>query len=170
MLKVKDIMSKPVLTVNPDTSVKDASAMLAQNNISGLPVVEGGQIVGIFSEADVLRSIKTQKKDLRLVYPSISSLGIAFQEQVTQREIIEAYEEIGHMPVREVMSRHVDVVGPDITVSEAVMKMVQRGINRLPVVDKSEIVGIVTRADVIRGLAKEAVEQKQQPTAGPATT
>ncbi len=169
-MKVKDIMSKPVITVKPDTQVKDASAMLAQNNISGLPVVESGQIVGIFSEADVLRSIKTQKKDLRLIYPSISSLGIAFQEEVTQREIIEAYGEIGHMPVREVMSRHVEVVGPDITVSEAVMRMVQRGINRLPVVDGNEVVGIVTRADVIRGLAKEAVEQKQLQETPPATT
>jgi len=163
-------MSSPVITINPDTSVKDASALLAQNNISGLPVVEGGTIVGIFSEADVLRSIKTQKKDLRLIYPSISSLGIAFQEEVTQREIIEAYGEIGHMPVRDVMSKHVEVIGPDITVSEAVMRMVQRGINRLPVIDKNEIVGIVTRADVIRGLAKEAVEQKQLPDTPPSTT
>jgi CBS domain-containing protein len=170
MLRVKDIMSSPVITVKPDALVKDASAILAQNNISGLPVVEGGQIVGIFSEADVLRSIKTQKKDLRLIYPSISSLGIAFQEEVTQREIIEAYEEIGHMSVRDVMSTHVEVVAPDITVSEAVMRMVQRGINRLPVVEKNEVVGIVTRADVIRGLAKEAVEQKQLPDTGPSTT
>ncbi len=170
MLRVKDIMSKPVITVKPDTPVKDASAMLAQNNISGLPVVEGGLIVGIFSEADVLRSIKTQKKDLRLIYPSISSLGIAFQEEVTQREIIEAYEEIGHMHVRDVMSKHVEIVQSDITVSEAVMRMVQRGINRLPVVDNNEIVGIVTRADVIRGLAKEAVEQKRLPETPEVTT
>ncbi len=170
MLRVKDIMSKPVITVNPDTLVKDASAMLAQNNISGLPVMEGGQIVGIFSEADVLRSIKTQKKDLRLVYPSISSLGIAFQEEVTQREIIEAYEEIGRMFVRDVMSKHVELVGPEITVSEAVMRMVQRGINRLPVVENNVVIGIVTRADVIRGLAKEALEEKQLPETPQPTT
>lgn len=170
MLRVKDIMSKPVITVGPDTLVKDASAMLAQNNISGLPVMENGKIVGIFSEVDVLRSIKTQKKDLRLVYPSISSLGIAFQEEVTQREILEAYEEIGRMSVRDVMSTHVEVVGPDITVSEAVMRMVQRGINRLPVVEKNVVVGIVTRADVIRGLAKEALEANLVPDSPPPTT
>jgi len=169
MLRVKEIMSKPVITVGPDTLVKDASAILAQNNISGLPVMEDGKIVGIFSEVDVLRSIKTQKKDLRLVYPSISSLGIAFQEEVTQREIIEAYEEIGRMSVREVMSTHVEVVGPEITVSEAVMRMVQRGINRLPVVDKNVVIGIVTRADVIRGLAKEAMEESQSAASPPPT-
>jgi CBS domain-containing protein len=165
MLKVKDIMSSPVLTVGPDTTVKDASALLAERNISGVPVVELGKIVGVFSEADVLRSIKTQKKDLRLVYPSVSTLGIAFQEEVTQRELLEAYEEIGNMPVRDVMSRQVEAVGPDLTLSEAVMKMVQKGIHRLPVVEKSQIVGIITRGDVIRGLAKDAVGSKGLPKA-----
>lgn len=165
MLKVKDIMSSPVLTIGPETTVKDASAMLAENNISGLPVVDMGKIVGVFSEADVLKSIKTQKKDLRLVYPSVSSLGIAFQEEVTQRELLEAYEEIGNMPVKEVMSRQVEAVGPDQTLSEAVMRMVQRGIHRLPVVEKSQIIGIITRGDVIRGLAKDAVNSKAQPKA-----
>jgi len=155
MLKVREVMTKTVLTIGPGTSVKDAAAMLAEKNISGLPVVENDKIVGIFSEADVLRSLKTTKKDLRLIYPSISSLGIAFQEEVTQREILEAYEEIGNLPVREVMSKTVVTVAPDITLNEAIVKMVQRGINRLPVVEKNALVGIITRADVIRGLAHE---------------
>lgn len=159
-MQVKDVMTKEVVTVSPDTLVKDASAILAEKNISGLPVVEGGRVVGIFSEADVLRSIKTTKKNLRLIYPSISSLGIAFQEEVTQREILEAYEEIGNMPVKEVMSRAVETVPPDTALNEAIMKMVQKGINRLPVVDNNRLVGIVTRGDVIRGLAKEQMASK----------
>ena len=159
MLKVKDVMTSPVVSISPDMSVKEASVILAQRNISGLPVVEKEQVVGIFSEADVLRSLKTMKKDLRLVYPSISSLGIAFQEEVTQREIIEAYNEIGKMPVREVMSANVVTVSPDVAINEAIMSMVRRGINRLPVVEKSKLVGIITRGDVIRGLAKEGSGQ-----------
>lgn len=70
MLKVREIMTKTVTTVTPDTLVKDAAAILALRNISGIPVVDGGKIVGIFSEADVLKSIKTTKKDMRLIYPS----------------------------------------------------------------------------------------------------
>lgn len=155
MLKVREVMTKTVTTVTPDTLVKDAAAILALRNISGVPVVDGGKIVGIFSEADVLKSIKTTKKDLRLIYPSISSLGIAFQEEVTQREIIEAYEEIGRKPVKEVMSTRVVTVAPDITINEVIIQMVQKSINRLPVVDKNVLVGIVTRGDVIRGLAIE---------------
>jgi len=160
-LKVKDVMSKPVTTITLDTPVKDAAAMLADKNISGAPVMEGDRIVGMFTEADVLRSLKTMKKDLRLVYPSISSLGIAFQEEVTQREILEAYEEIGHLPVKEVMSREVVTVDADIPLNEAISKMVLKGIHRLPVIEKNTLVGIVTRGDIIRGLAADRNGQKK---------
>jgi len=155
MLKVKEVMSKPVITVTPETLVKEAALLLGEKDISGVPVVDAGKIVGVFSEADILRSIKTTKKDLRLIYPSVSSLGIAFQEQVTQREILEAYDEIGHRPVKEVMSKEVVAIESDTPLNEAIVKMVRKGISRLPVVDKHELVGIVTRGDVIRGLAKE---------------
>ncbi|MCU0860274.1 MAG: CBS domain-containing protein [Thermoplasmata archaeon] len=155
MVKVREVMSSPVMSITPETLVKDAAAMLAEKNVSGVPVVEGDRVVGVFSEIDVLRSIKTTKKDLRLVFPSISSLGIAFQEEVTQREIIEAYEEIGNTPVRDVMSKEVLTVDPDITLNEAIVMMVERKIQRLPVVEGKRLVGIVTRGDIIRGLAKE---------------
>ncbi len=154
-MKVREIMTKPVVTVSPETLVKDAAALLAEKNVSGMPVVSGGRIVGIFSEADVLRSIRTTKKNMRLIFPSVSSLGIAFQEEVTQREIIEAYEEIGNTPVSELMSKEVVTVGPDIELNDAILKMVQKGINRLPVVEKGSLLGIITRGDVIRGLARE---------------
>jgi CBS domain-containing protein len=161
MVKVKDVMSSPVMSITPETLVKDAAAMLAERNVSGVPVVENDRVVGVFSEIDVLRSIKTTKKDLRLVFPSISSLGIAFQEEVTQREIIEAYEEIGNTPVREVMSKEVVTVTPEITVNEAIVMMVERKIQRLPVVEGNRLIGIVTRGDIIRGLARErAVNNK----------
>jgi len=161
MLKVREVMSKPVTTVTPDTLVREAALLLAEKNISGVPVLAEGKVVGIFSEADILRSIKTTKKDLRLIYPSVSSLGIAFQEQVTQREILEAYDEIGHRPVKEVMSRQVVTVEPDIPLNEVIVQMVHKDINRLPVVERNQLVGIVTRGDVIRGLAKEESEKEQ---------
>lgn len=154
-MKVKQVMSKPVITITPDTLVKDAAALLATRNVSGAPVVDGEKIVGVFSEADVLRSLKTMKKEMRLVFPSISSLGIAFQEDVTQREILEAYEEIGNTPVREVMSKEVVTVDADIPLNDAIVKMVQRGISRLPVIEEKKLVGIVTRGDIIRGLATD---------------
>lgn len=162
MVKVREVMSSPVTSITPDTLVKDAAAMLAERNVSGVPVVENDTVVGVFSEIDVLRSIKTTKKDLRLVFPSISSLGIAFQEEVTQREILEAYEEVGNTPVKDVMSKNVVTVSPDIALNEAIVLMVEHKIQRLPVVEDKKLVGIVTRGDIIRGLAKERANNKSR--------
>jgi CBS domain-containing protein len=155
MTKVEEIMTSPVVTVTPDMPVSEAAALLAEKDVSGAPVVDQGKIVGIFSEADVLRSLKTTKKNLRLVFPSISSIGIAFQEEVVQRELLEAYEDIGSRPVSDVMSREVHTVATDITIKEAVMAMVMNDVNRLPVMKQGELVGIVTRGDVIKGLAND---------------
>ncbi len=158
MRRVKEVMSSPVVNVAPDTLVRDAVALLAERNVSGAPVMEGGKIVGIFSEVDVLSSLKTTKKNLRLVFPSLSSIGIAFQEELVQRELLEAYEEIGEKPVSEVMSKQVHTVDDDITLKDAVMVMVSADVNRLPVLKDGALVGILTRGDVIKGLANDRVE------------
>ena len=155
MRKARDVMTSPVTTVTPDMLVKDAAAVLARKDVSGAPVVENGKIVGVFSEVDVLKSLKTTKKNLRLVFPSISSIGIAFQEELVQRELLEAYEEIGEKPVSEVMSKQVFTVQEDITLKDAVVVMVQNDVNRLPVMRGAELVGIITRGDVIKGLAND---------------
>jgi CBS domain-containing protein len=97
------------------------------------------------------------------VFPSISSIGIAFQEEITQREILEAYEEIGNASVRDIMSKDVLTVSPEITLNEAIIKMVQHKINRLPVVQGKELMGIVTRGDIIRGLARERPNNSTAP-------
>lgn len=156
MRLVRESMSSPVVIVTPDMLVKDAAALLADKDVSGAPVMEGGKVVGIFSEVDVLRSLKTTKKNLRLVFPSISSIGIAFQEELVQRELLEAYEEIGAMPVSEVMSKQVHTVDDDITLKDAVVAMVKNNVNRLPVLKAGELVGIITRGDVIKGLANNS--------------
>ncbi len=167
MKKIKEVMTSPVTTVTPEMLVKDAAAVLAQRDVSGAPVVEAGKIVGVFSEVDLLKSLKTTKKNIRLVFPSISSIGIAFQEELVQRELLEAYEEIGEKPVSEVMSKNVLAVEEGITLKDAVVIMVQNDVNRLPVTRNGELVGIVTRGDIIKGLASErnGPPEKADPTA-----
>lgn len=154
-LKVRDIMTKRVMTVSPDTTVKDAAALLAENDISGVPVLDGAKLIGIFSESDILRSINMTKKNIHMVYPSVSPLGVAFQEEVSQREILEAYGEAGRIPVRDVMTKDVYTVDPEMSINDAIYRMMDHRINRLPVLDKGVLVGIVTRGDIIKGLAKQ---------------
>ncbi|MDH3365815.1 MAG: CBS domain-containing protein [Thermoplasmata archaeon] len=155
MQLVKDVMTTTIITLSPDMPVREATALLAEKDVSGAPVLDGDKIVGIFSEADILRSLKTTKKNLRLVFPSISSIGIAFQEELVQRELLEAYEDIGSRPVSEVMSTDIHTIDANLTVKDAVMAMVLNDVNRLPVVSKGLLVGIITRGDVIKGFASE---------------
>jgi CBS domain-containing protein len=160
MLRVKDIMTRDVVTVTPGTTVRDAANLLAQKGISGVPVVDGARLVGVFSESDILRSLSTVKKDIRMVYPSISPLGIAFQEEVSQREMIEAYGEAGKKTVGDVMTKSIVTVDPEATVNDAIIRMTDNKINRLPVLDKGVLVGIVTRGDIIKGLAQDPAKGK----------
>ena len=161
---VKEVMTTPVVTLTPDMPVREATELLAEKDVSGAPVLEGDNIVGVFSEADVLRSLKTTKKNLRLVFPSISSIGIAFQEELVQRELLEAYEEVGSKPVSEVMSGEIHTIDADSTVKAAVMVMVMNDVNRLPVLSEGRLVGIVTRGDVIKGLADEKNNNDKPPS------
>lgn len=155
---IKSIMTTKVVTLSPDDTIASASMKMSSARISGAPVVEeSGKLIGILSEADILRSLKTHQRSLHLVYPSLSSISVTFQEQVTERETLDAYKEIENVKVRDVMTTEVEVAREDEELRGAIKKMVAKGINRLPVVDsENKVIGIVTRGDILRGIAAES--------------
>jgi CBS domain-containing protein len=147
-MKVADAMSPDVITVAPQTPLKDAAALLARHRISGLPVVEDEQVVGVVSEADIVaRSTGTRE--------SRSFLGELFRSR--QRE-----EGIAATHVREAMSSPAITIAPGRPVAEAARVMVDRRVNRLPVVDDSRLVGIVTRADLVRAFVRPDDELERE--------
>lgn len=162
-MMIKSIMTKNVVTLSPEDTIAAASMKLSSAKISGAPVVDAsGRLIGILSEADILSSLKTHQRSLHLVYPSLSSISVTFQEQVTEREAMEAYRDIENMKVKDIMTTEVEVVHEDEEVRGAVKKMVSKGINRLPVVDsENRVIGIVTRGDILRGIASESNNAKQ---------
>ena len=157
-MKVGDIMMMTVVTISPEDTLLDASLKMSQKKVSGAPVVdEENQLLGMLSEADILRSIKTTVKTMQLIYPSLSSLGVAFKEKVSEKEVVEAYRDIEKMKVNEIMTKEVYSIGPDEELRSAIKKMVMNKINRLPVIDANgKLVGIVTRGDILRGIAEES--------------
>ena len=156
-MKIKDVMTKDVITLSPDDTILDASLRLSDKKISGAPVVDSdGKVIGIFTEADVLKKLKITSKTLKMIYPSLCSVCVSFQEEETERETIEAYKEVASMKVRDIMTTQVETVGPEGDVRDAIKKMVAKGINRLPVVDAlGKSMGIITRGDILRGIALE---------------
>jgi CBS domain-containing protein len=145
-MRVKDLMVKEVVTVAPETSLKDVATILAERGISGLPVVDGGKVVGVVSEADIL--MKAQAPE-----PTRGALGRLLHPQ-SQEEV----EKLGARTAGEAMSSPAVTIDAVASIAEAASLMVQRGINRLPVVENGRLAGILTRADVVRAFTRDDAE------------
>ena len=148
MLKVKDIMSTDVKTIGPDSSVEEAAEILSNNNISGLPVVEGENLLGIVSESDLI------VKDKKLHFPDYINVigGIIYLE--SYKKFKEEFKKFVAVKVEDLMTKKVVTVGPEDSVEDAATIMSDEDINRLPVVEGNKLVGIITRGDIVRDLAR----------------
>jgi CBS domain-containing protein len=142
-MKVEEIMTRDVITVRADTPIHAAARLMVDHGVSGLPVVdEGGAVVGILSEGDL---ILRQKPRERLPW---WRLFFADGERLARE-----YQKAAGTTVREVMTRSVVCVDPALPIESAAAIIDQRGIRRLPVVDDGQLVGIVSRGDLIKALA-----------------
>jgi CBS domain-containing protein len=149
-MRAHQIMTRNVITVTPETSIVDAAAAMLQNRLSGLPVVDGaGRLVGIVSESDFLRrcEIGTQRRRLSWLQFFVSP----------GREAAEFTRERGRK-VGEVMTRNPLTVTEETSLEEVVRLMERSNIKRLPVMRNGSLVGIVTRANVLRAVAGMARE------------
>ncbi len=155
-MRAHQIMTRNVITVTPETSIVDAASVMMQNHLSGLPVVDGtGHLVGIVSEGDFLRrfEIGTQRRR-----PNWLQFFVG-----PGREATEFVQERGRK-VGEVMTRSPLTVTEETTLEDLVRLMEQNHIKRLPVMRDETLVGIVTRANLLRTVASMA-RQVPDPTA-----
>lgn len=144
---VKDIMTRLVVRLYPDDGVKEAAERLAANGISGAPVVEDGKVVGIVSEADLIRSLAPPAPVDRgtSVFDALELLG-------AQR----SHGLVHGTTVREVMSPFVVQIPEATSIWKAASIMERRGVKRLPVVDGDDnLIGIVSRADLVKTMARD---------------
>jgi CBS domain-containing protein len=146
-MKTADIMTKPVITVTPETKIAEVARLMLQHGISGLPVVDDrGQVVGIVTEGDLLRrsELGTGRQRPRWVQLLIGPGRLA-------RDYVEAHART----VREVMSEDIASVSSADTLPDVVRLMEKRNIKRLPVIDDGRLVGIVSRANLVRALVHD---------------
>lgn len=157
-MKARDIMTSPVITVAPETTVKAVAALLFERRIGALPVVQDGRLVGIVSETDLLRrhEIGTDRFEragswwLRL-----------FGADGSLHDYVRSHARFA----RDVMTREVATVTPDTLLAETAQLLEGRGIGRVPVVDGGRLVGIVSRANLVQALAMR-VPAPAEPQAG----
>lgn len=141
-MRVADLMTTDVVTVTPETPLRDAAALLAEKKISGLPVVDArGRVVGVLSEADIVAKAGGPARERRL-------LGWLLESDV------DLADKIAARTVGDAMSAPAVTIDAERRIHEAAKVMAAEGINRLPVVDGERLVGIITRADVVRAFAR----------------
>ena len=135
---VREVMTRPALTVRSSTPIKAALALLDQHNVTALPVVNGhGRIRGVVSEADLIRDAVPPDVRLHMSYA------------VPETRVLPPHD------VGEVMNRHPVTVHPDSDLAEAIDLLTSIGVKSLPVVDDHDVVlGVISRRDVVRILAR----------------
>jgi CBS domain-containing protein len=160
-MKVDDVMTDNVFVVGLEDSIADAVKKLAENGISGSPVVdENGALVGIITETDILNGLKVKYKRLQMVYPSLSLVSVSFVETFDNKEAAEAFKEIASSKVSEHMKKDVITIESGSELGQVVRLMMEQSVNRVPVMNEGKIIGIVSRADIIKGLAKSDIVMK----------
>jgi CBS domain-containing protein len=152
MFLAKNIMTESTFTVGKKTNVKAALDLLAEHNISGLPVVDDAEkVVGIISGSDILRY--SQQKN---VVPKTSNSFWAFPYTDTDAiaRIRDGLDVLHRTTVEQVMTQKVYTVKTDTPVSDIAKLMIKKSINRVPVVDSDgKLIGIISRADLVKFMA-----------------
>jgi CBS domain-containing protein len=145
-MRVVEIMQRTVITVRPEASLREVASLLVKHGISGLPVVDrAGTLVGVVSEADfVTREGGTPEGRHRV-------LELFLGESAAERTDLAKAEAA---TAGEAMTSPAITVDPDASVRDAARIMTERQVNRLPVVSGGKLVGIVSRADLVRAFVR----------------
>jgi len=130
--RVRDIMSDQIVTISSDDTLSTVEDIMTLGGVRHMPVVRGGQLVGVVSERDLLRA-------------SLSNLTAFGNEE--RRAFLHAVE------ISRVMSAPPVVIHPEATVEEAALVMAERKIGCLPVIDGEKLLGMLTETDVLRYFA-----------------
>ena len=131
-LRVRDIMGKNVVRISVSERLSTVEDIMTLGHVRHMPVVQGGKLVGVVSERDLLRA----------------SLSVLSEHRGAERRAFLHVVEIAR-----VMSAPPIVIGPDATIDEAARVMAEKKIGCLPVVDGDHLLGMVTETDVLRAVA-----------------
>jgi len=153
MFLARDIMSAPTITVKRNQTVKEALDLLAEHNVSGLPVVDDeGNVVGVISGTDIM-----SYSNLKQVVPrTCGSFWVSpYSESDDIASIRQGFEILHRTLVGMVMTKKVYTVTEETPISEVAKLLIKRKINRVPVVGKdNRLAGIITRADLVKYMAE----------------
>ena len=148
MFKVKDIMTKDVVTVTKETTVMELAGIFAQRHLSSLPVVDqDGVLIGIVTETDLV------EQDKNLHIPTVISIFDWVIYLESDKKFEKELKKMTGRTVGDIYSAEVVTVSPDSSIADVADLLSSKKINALPVVDGKKLAGIVSRIDLIRSMA-----------------
>jgi CBS domain-containing protein len=145
VMKASDVMVANVVTVGPNARVEDVAGVLLSNRISAVPVVDDeGRMIGIISEGDLMRRPESGTERPRSWW---------LEALTDTRTLATEFVRTHSRRVTDVMTRDIVTAGPDTPLSEIAALLEKNRIKRVPIVEEGKIVGIVSRANLLQGLA-----------------
>jgi CBS domain-containing protein len=147
--RVSDIMTKSVLVIASDTPVNNIAEMLYKNNLTGVPVVEGDKVIGIVTEADLVM------RNTKIHMPTYIQLLDSFLYLESPKHLDEELHKILGTTAKEIMTSQVITISPDAKIEDLATLITDNHINPVPVCKNNKIVGIVSRADLVKLLIKK---------------
>jgi CBS domain-containing protein len=151
-MRAMDVMTTQVITVGPDTSVQDLAMLLSQRGISGAPVIDSdNRLVGIVSEGDLLHRAETGT-ERRTEHRRARWLDSFASDRDLARDYVKSHGG----KVRDVMTRNVVTVSDTTELADIANLLETNRIKRVPVLRDGKLVGIVSRANLVRALATTA--------------
>ena len=144
-MKARAVMAVPVITVKPNSSVEEVAKVFVRRRISGAPVVDdSGKLVGIVSEGDLMFRSEIETKRPHPYW---------FLEYAGKEHLAAEYVKACARKIADVMTRKVITASPDASLNEIAALFENNSIKRVPIVENGELVGIVSRANLIQALA-----------------
>jgi CBS domain-containing protein len=150
---VKDAMTKNPIVCSAETSLRDAVGLMRKHHIGGLPVMEGTELVGILTESDLISLLESERISDDLWLPSpFEIIEIPIREYINWEKTKHALRNIGDLPAKKVMTHRVVTATEGMEIGAAAELMLKEGIARLPILRGKNLVGILTRADIINAV------------------
>jgi CBS domain-containing protein len=154
MKKVRDYMNPDIIFFKPEDSIFDVAKVFSERRISGAPVVEGDEVVGVISISDIVKFMSLglpEKQESPLGESHILYLMFlnTLKDELKFREDL---KKISSTQIKDIMSKEIISVSPDTSLYEAASIMEKHDVNRLPVIENGKLVGIIARADLIKAL------------------
>jgi len=147
-MKVSELMTKEVLTVSPDMSVKDVAKLLFEKEISGLPVVDAeSRVIGMVTEKDLINMAMPKYLEEK----GLEDFAYILDEGPFWKKVAEA----DRLKVKDIMRKEVLCVTEDMPVPEVARLMISKKVRRIPVLRDGKLVGIIARADIVKEISRQ---------------